>query len=67
MWPAALPAAVLDDALALWIALVCFAVLATAEEWLWRRRVARYQLDRRTCNPAAGDAAQNFPSNNDRD
>jgi polyferredoxin len=68
MWPAALPAMILDDALALWIALVCFAVLATAEEWLWRRRVAKYQIDRQTRRgPAADDAAENVASNHDRD
>jgi hypothetical protein len=64
MWPAVLPAAVLDDALALWIALVGFAVFATAEEWLWRRRVAQFQLGRQTRRSAAvGDGSENFPSN----
>jgi polyferredoxin len=68
MWPAVLPAPVLDDALALWIALLCFAVLARFEEWLWRRRVAQYQLDRQSRrSPAGADAAESFASNDDRD
>lgn len=43
MWPALLPATVLDDALGLWAALVFFAVLASVEEWLWRRQLAQYR------------------------
>ncbi len=58
MWPAALPASILDDALALWLALVGFAVLASIEEWLWRRRVAQYQSDRQAAlGGARGGAA----------
>ena len=47
MWPAMLPPGVLDSALALWVALLCFAILASIEEWLWHRKVARYQSERR--------------------
>jgi membrane protein implicated in regulation of membrane protease activity len=43
MWPALLPQRVLDSALAVWVSLLFFAVLATVEEWLWRRKVARYR------------------------
>jgi membrane protein implicated in regulation of membrane protease activity len=43
MWPALLPPTLLDDALGLWVALVFFAVLASIEEWLWRRQVAQYR------------------------
>jgi membrane protein implicated in regulation of membrane protease activity len=46
MWPAILPPVVLDDALGIWLALLLFAVLASAEEWIWRRRVAQYQRQR---------------------
>jgi membrane protein implicated in regulation of membrane protease activity len=46
MWPAVLPPGVLEAALALWVALLFFAVLASVEEWLWHRRVARYQSER---------------------
>lgn len=46
MWPAVLPRLLRDDALAIWLGLLCFAVLATVEEWRWRRRVAQYRLDR---------------------
>jgi membrane protein implicated in regulation of membrane protease activity len=45
MWPAVLPLPVLDSALALWLALLFFAILASIEEWLWRRKVARYRSD----------------------
>ena len=47
MWPAVLPLQVLDSALALWVALLFFAIAASIEEWLWRRKVARYQSDHR--------------------
>lgn len=46
MWPAALPPQMLDDALALWVALLFFAALASVEEWLWHRKVARYKNNR---------------------
>jgi hypothetical protein len=46
MWPALLPAAVLRDALSIWLALLFFAILAGFEEWLWHRRIARYQRER---------------------
>ena len=42
-WPSLLPARLLDSALALWVGLLFFAVLATLEEWLWHRKVARYR------------------------
>lgn len=48
MWPAILPTVVLDDALGIWLALLLFAVLASAEEWIWRRRVAQYQRERKS-------------------
>jgi polyferredoxin len=56
MWPAVVPVPVLDDALAVWIAVLCFAVLTSIEEWLWRRRVAQYQLHRQTMHGAVDDA-----------
>lgn len=46
MWPAVLPLTVLDSALALWLAILFFAVLASFEEWLWRRKVTRYRRER---------------------
>ncbi|HEY6197748.1 MAG TPA: hypothetical protein VI231_03995 [Candidatus Binatia bacterium] len=55
MWPAVVPMPVLDDALAVWIAVLCFAVLTSIEEWLWRRRVARYQFDRQAMRGGARD------------
>lgn len=67
MWPTLLPAPVLDDALALWIALGCFAVFATVEEWLWRRRVAQYRLERQARSPSLGEGSETFASNHDRD
>ncbi|HEY1374868.1 MAG TPA: hypothetical protein VGH50_20515 [Candidatus Binatia bacterium] len=57
MWPAVLPGPVLDDALAVWIAVLGFAVLTSIEEWLWRRRVAQYQFDRRAVHDRARDDA----------
>ena len=57
MWPAVLPVPLLDDALAVWIAVLCFAVLASIEEWLWRRRVAQYQFDRQAVRGGARDDA----------
>ncbi|HEX2387211.1 MAG TPA: hypothetical protein VHL99_11640 [Candidatus Binatia bacterium] len=66
MWPSALPAVVLDDALALWIALVSFAVFATVEEWLWRRRVTQYRLERQPRSPSQ-EGSETFASNHDRD
>src|SRR5215470_9728008 len=48
MWPAILPPAVLDDALGIWVALLLFAVLVSAEEWIWRRRVAQYRRERKS-------------------
>ncbi len=45
MWPAVLPQTVLDSALALWVAILFFAVLASIEEWLWRRKVTRYRRE----------------------
>ena len=55
MWPAVLPPPVLDDALALWVALLVFAALAGVEEWLWRRRVAQFQRDRDEMHGSPGD------------
>ena len=43
MWPTMLPPGVLDSALALWVALLFSAILASIEEWLWHRKVARYR------------------------
>jgi len=47
MWPAVLSLPVLDSALALWVALLFFAILASIEEWLWHRKGARYRDERR--------------------
>ncbi|GEM_PF-3454703 len=57
MWPAVFPVAVLDDALAIWIAVLGFAVLTGIEEWLWRRCVAQYQFDRQAMHHRARDDA----------
>ncbi|HEY2987334.1 MAG TPA: hypothetical protein VGL11_06390 [Candidatus Binatia bacterium] len=48
MWPGVLPLQLLDSALALWLALLFFAVLTSIEEWLWHRKVARYRSERRS-------------------
>ncbi|HEY3303783.1 MAG TPA: hypothetical protein VGL70_09665 [Candidatus Binatia bacterium] len=45
MWPGVLPLQVLDSALALWAALLLFAILTSIEEWLWHRKVARYRSE----------------------
>lgn len=45
MWPAFLPPRALDFALALWGGLLFLAILASVEEWLWHRRVARYRSE----------------------
>jgi polyferredoxin len=58
MWPALLPAAVLYDALGLWVALLIFAVLASVEEWLWRRQVAQY---RRGLEPTCDETQNRIP------
>ena len=42
-WPAFLSPQLLDSALAIWVGLLFFAMLATVEEWLWHRKVARYR------------------------
>ena len=46
MWPALLPTKLLEYALALWGGLLLIAVLASLEEWLWQRKVARYRAER---------------------
>jgi hypothetical protein len=48
MWPALLPPQVLYSALMLWLGLLFFAILASIEEWLWHRKVARYRSDQQT-------------------
>jgi membrane protein implicated in regulation of membrane protease activity len=45
MWPGVLPLRVLDSALALWVSLLFFAILTSIEEWLWHRKVTRYQSE----------------------
>jgi membrane protein implicated in regulation of membrane protease activity len=42
-WPAFLSPQLLDSALAIWVGLLFFAILASIEEWLWHRKVARYR------------------------
>lgn len=46
MWPTLFPPQLLDSVLAVWISLLFFAILATVEEWLWHRKVARYRDER---------------------
>jgi putative copper export protein len=45
MWPTLLPTNLLEYALALWGGLLLIAVLASFEEWLWQRKVARYRSE----------------------
>lgn len=54
MWPFFLPARLLDSALALWVGLLFFVVLATVEEWLWHRKVARYRNEHRASPKESG-------------
>jgi hypothetical protein len=44
-WPSLISAQLLDAALALWALLLFLAILATVEEWLWQRKVARYRAE----------------------
>jgi hypothetical protein len=46
MWPALLPAKLMEYALALWGGLLFIAVLTSVEEWIWQRKVARYRIER---------------------
>jgi hypothetical protein len=45
MWPALLPGNLLESALAVWGGLLFIAVLASVEEWVWHRKVARYRTE----------------------
>jgi hypothetical protein len=45
MWPALLPARLMEYVLALWGGLLFIAVLASVEEWIWQRKVARYRIE----------------------
>lgn len=47
MWPALLPPRLMESASELWGAVLFFTVLASVEEWLWHRKVARYHLEHR--------------------
>ncbi len=42
-WPFFIPPRLLDAALALWLGLFFFAILANVEEWIWNRKVANYR------------------------
>ena len=54
MWPSLFSSQLLDSVLAVWISLLFFAVVATVEEWLWQRKVARYREQQSKENEPAG-------------
>ncbi len=47
-WPFLIPSRLLDAALALWMGLFFFAMLARLEEWIWNRKVADYRNQHQT-------------------
>ncbi len=42
-WPFFIPLRLLDAALALWLGLFFFAILANFEAWIWNRKVTDYR------------------------